>query len=109
MKDLQAILQEDDSRLAAIAAPFDPVTGEGSIGERVRVVVKDMPGTPVMWLPVEMMDNELVKQLLAAKTVKNYIRRNRWEYTEENIDLVVEAFIRVRITFDFPFGQHSTP
>lgn len=103
MKDLQAILQEDDSRLAAIAAPFDPVTGEGSIGERVRVVVKDMPGTPVMWLPVEMMDNELVKQLLAAKTVKNYIRRNRWEYTDENIDLVVEAFIRVRITFDFPF------
>lgn len=103
MKDLQAILQEDDSRLAAIAAPLDPVTGEGSIGERVRVVVKDMPGTPVMWLPVEMMDNELVKQLLAAKTVKNYIRRNRWEYTDENIDLVVEAFIRVRITFDFPF------
>lgn len=103
MKDLQAILQEDDRRLAAIAAPFDPVTGEGSIGERVRVIVKDMPGTPVMWLPVEMMDNELVKQLLAAKTVKNYIRRNRWEYTDENIDLVVEAFIRVRITFDFPF------
>ena len=103
MKDLQAILQEDDSRLAAIAAPFDPVTGEGSIGERVRVVVKDMPGTPVMWLPVEMMDNALVKQLLAAKTVKNYIRRKRWDYTEENIDLVVEAFIRVRITFDFPF------
>lgn len=103
MKDLQAILQEDDRRLAAIAAPFDPVTGEGSIGERVRVVVKDMPGTPVMWLPVEMMDNELVKQLLAAKTIKNYIRRKRWEYTDENIDLVVEAFIRVRITFDFPF------
>lgn len=103
MKDLQAILQEDDRRLAAIAAPFDPVTGEGSIGERVRVIVKDMPGTPVMWLPVEMMDNEFIKQLLAAKTIKNYIRRNRWEYTDENIDLVVEAFIRVRITFDFPF------
>lgn len=103
MKDLQAILQEDDRRLAAIDAPFDPVTGEGSIGERVRVAIKDMPGTPVMWLPVEMMDNALVKQLLAAKTVKNYIHRRRWDYTDENIDLVVEAFIRVRIQFDFPF------
>lgn len=99
----ELILQEDDRRLAAIAAPFDPVTGEGSIGERVRVAIKDMPGTPVMWLPVEMMDNALVRQLLAAKTIKNYIRRKRWEYTDENIDLVVEAFIRVRITFDFPF------
>ena len=99
----ELILQENSRRLAAIAAPFNPVTGEGSIGERVRVAIKDMPGTPVMWLPVEMMDNALVKQLLAAKTVKNYIRRKRWDYTEENIDLVVEAFIRVRIMFDFPF------
>ena len=99
----ELILQENSRRLAAIDAPFNPVTGEGSIGERVRVAIKDMPGTPVMWLPVEMMDNALVKQLLAAKTVKNYIRRKRWDYTEENIDLVVEAFIRVRIMFDFPF------
>lgn len=49
----ELIIEENSRRLAAIAAPFDPVTGEGSIGERVRVVVKDMPGTPVMWLPVE--------------------------------------------------------
>ncbi len=103
MKEIQAILQENDHRLADIDAVFDPVTGEGSIGERVRIVVKDMPGMPVMWLPVEMMDNEFVRQLLAAKTIKNYIRRNRWEYTDENIDLVAEAFIRVRIMSDFPF------
>ena len=46
--ELNDILQEDDRRLAAIAAPFNPVTGEGSIGERVEVRVKDMPSTPVM-------------------------------------------------------------
>ena len=101
--NLSSILQEDDRRLAAIAAPFNPVTGEGSIGERVEVRIKDMPSTPVMWLPVEMMDNEFIKQLLAAKTIKNFMRRKRWEYNEENIDYVIEAFIRVRIQHDFPF------
>ena len=101
--ELKSILQEDDRRLAAIAAPFNPVTGEGSIGERVEVKIKDMPSTPIMWLPVEMMDNEFIKQLLAAKTIKNFMRRKRWEYTEENIDYVIEAFIRVRIQYDFPF------
>ena len=101
--ELKSILQEDDRRLAAIAAPFNPVTGEGSIGERVEVKIKDMPSTPIMWLPVEMMDNEFIKQLLAAKTIKNFMRRKRWEYNEENIDYVIEAFIRVRIQYDFPF------
>ena len=101
--ELNSILQEDDRRLAAIAAPFNPVTGEGSIGERVEVKIKDMPSTPIMWLPVDMMDNEFIKQLLAAKTIKNFMRRKRWEYNEENIDYVIEAFIRVRIQYDFPF------
>lgn len=102
-KEVEAIIQEDDRRLAAIAETFNPVSGEGSIGERVKVTIKDMPAMPDMWLPAEMMDNELVKRLVAARTIKNYIRLNRWEYTEENIDYVIEAFIRVRIRFDFPF------
>lgn len=103
VKEVEAIIQEDDRRLAAIAETFDPVSGEGSIGERVKVTIKDMPAMPDMWLPAEMMDNELVKRLVSARTIKNYIRLNRWEYTEENIDYVIEAFIRVRIQFDFPF------
>lgn len=100
---VNTIIVEDDRRLAEIAAPFDPVTGKGSIGERVKVVIRDMPSMPEMWLPVEMMSNSLVKQLLSAKTIKNFINRKRWDYTGENIDCVVEAFIRVRIKYDFPF------
>lgn len=103
VKEVEAIIQEDDRRLAAIAETFNPVSGEGSIGERVKVTIKDMPAMSEMWLPCDMMDNELVKHLVAARTIKNYIRLNRWEYTEENIDYVIEAFIRVRIQFDFPF------
>lgn len=103
IKEVKDILQENDNRLAAISETFDPVSGEGSIGERFHVTVKDMPAMPEMWLPVEMKDNALIKQLLAAKTIKNFISRKRWDYTPENVDYVVEAFIRVRIRYDFPF------
>lgn len=102
-KEIEDILKENDKRLAEIDAVFDPLTGEGSLGERTKVSIKDMPAMPVMWLPVEMMSNELIKELISAKTIKNYIKRKKWEYNDENINLVVEAFIRVRIQFDFPF------
>lgn len=92
-----------NSRLTGIAnAPFDPVTGEGSTGRRRKVAIADFP-TPVMYLPVEMMGERLVKDMLKAKTVRNYMRLNSIEYTRENTDLVVEAFVRVRIRYDFPF------
>lgn len=96
------LLAENDSRIAAINAPFDPVTGENSTGGRRKVHISDFP-TPDMFLPVEMFGEELLRRLLKAKTVKNYMRLNSIPYNQENMDLVVEAFIRVRVKYDFPF------
>jgi len=96
------LLAENDSRTAAINAPFDPVTGENSTGERRKVHISDFP-TPDMFLPVEMFGEEFLSRLLKAKTVKNYMRLNSIPYDKENIDLVIEAFVRVRIRYDFPF------
>lgn len=97
------IIKENGRRLAEISETFDPISGQGSIGERVYVRIKDMPASPEMWLPREMLDNQLVKRLVAAKSMKNFMRRKGIEHNEENTDLVIEAFIRVRIKFDFPF------
>ena len=36
-------------------APFNPVTGEGSVGERHEFVLPDFP-IPRQWLPVGMMN-----------------------------------------------------
>ena len=48
VKEVEAIIQENDRRLAAIAETFNPISGEGSIGERVEVSIKDMPAMPDM-------------------------------------------------------------
>lgn len=103
LRDVDAIIKENAGRLAVISKTFDPISGQGSIGERVRVKVCDMPAMPVMWLPEEMLANRLVKQLVAAKSIRNFMQRKGIDYSGENFDLVVEAFIRVRIKFDFPF------
>lgn len=99
---INKILEDNSKRVAAVNTPFDPITGENSTGERRKVRIADYP-TPIMWLPVEMFNEKLLKKLLKAKSIRNYMRLNSIPYTQENVDLVIEAFIRVRIKYDFPF------
>ena len=40
------IIKENGRRLAEISETFDPISGQGSIGERVYVRIKDMPASP---------------------------------------------------------------
>lgn len=39
--EIARLLAENDRRNEVMFAHFDPVTGEGSIGERVRVCISD--------------------------------------------------------------------
>lgn len=100
--EIEKILRNNATRIATINSPFDPVTGEGSIGLRKKVVISDFP-TPTMWLPTEMLSNKFVSRLLRAKTVTAFMQKRDIEDTAENRDLVVEMFIRIRIRYDFPF------
>ena len=43
---ISKILQENERRRAIVFAPFNPVTGEGSIGERVAFTVSDYHAVP---------------------------------------------------------------
>ena len=90
----------DFSRLPA---PFNPITGEGSIGERVDFTVSDYP-IVTQYLPVEMMDEPFVKKLSKAGSVDAFIRDALMlPVTEEARDKVVEEFIRIRQKHDFAF------
>ena len=61
---IKAIIKENERRNAEIYAKFDPVSGEGSVGERKKVVIDDFP-VSVQWLPVEMLRVPLVRQIVA--------------------------------------------
>lgn len=57
---IERIIKENDRRNSIIFAKFNPITGQGSIGDRVRVAIEGFP-IPVQWLPRPMLIIPLVK------------------------------------------------
>lgn len=109
--DVIRLLYEDTRRMNEAQAPFNPVTGEASIGQRVKVEIPDYP-IPVQYLPIEMMDVPLVKQMIKAGSIAAFIRYDLkddegenadTESNEETYNAVVEQFMRVRFRYDFAF------
>lgn len=97
-----AILDENARRLDAINAKFNPVTGEGSVGERQLVEIKDFP-IPRQWLPVDMLRVPLVEQLTACGSIKKFLKAIGNDDSKTNVDAVIKQFIRIRHRYDFPF------
>lgn len=100
---IKAIIKENGRRNAEIYAKFDPVSGEGSVGDRKRVVIDDFP-ISVQWLPVEMLRVPLVRQIVECGSVRAFLTDNlNVEYTEEDRLKVIEQFVRIRCRYDFAF------
>jgi len=100
--DINAILKEDDRRMAEKRMPFNPITGEGSVGERTCVEIKDF-ALPKQWLPNSMMSVPLVKALVEAESVENFLLSIGSENSPSERDKVTDQFCRVRIKHDFAF------
>lgn len=100
---IQAIIKENERRNAEVYAKFDPISGEGSVGERKKVVIDDFP-VSVQWLPVEMLRVPLVRQIVECGSVRAFLTDNlNVEYTEEDRLKVIEQFVRLRCRYDFAF------
>ena len=100
--EINDILKENERRSAVMSARFNPITGEGSIGEREKVTIADYP-TPIQYLPVEMLNVPLVRQLADAGSIGAFIKSIGEEDSEEQRERVIERFVRIRCRHDFPF------
>lgn len=101
--EIAALLAENDRRNEIMFAKFDPVTGEGSIGKRVRVSIADF-AIPVQWLPVEMMNIPLVKKLVKAGSIDKFLSSvMHVEPNDDDFIKVSRTVIRLRYKHDFPF------
>lgn len=100
---IQAIIDENKRRNAEIYAPFDPVSGNGSIGERIKIVIDDFP-LHTQWIPVEMMRVPLVRQLVEARSIRTFLTDYmEVDYSDADRLKVIEQFVRIRFPYDFPF------
>lgn len=99
---IKGIIEENNRRNAIIYAAFNPITGNGSVGERKKVVIEDFP-LRMQWLPVEMMRIPLVRQLLKAGTITDFLIKIGSENPEDDRLKVIEQFVRLRCRYDFAF------
>ena len=101
------IITEDDKRLKVLRAPFNPITGQGSIGERVRLSIPDF-GIPLQYIPYDMLRVPFVKKLQQAGSIRKFIEGVLgMEVDEESRMAVVDMFVRIRMRHDFCFWAAS--
>lgn len=100
---LSGIIAENERRRNLMFARFNPITGEGSVGERVLVSIPDFPINK-LWLPLSMADNHLVKGLISHGGIDGFLRNIMGvEPTPEYREAVLDRFVRLRCLHDFPF------
>ena len=103
IKAITNILIENERRNSIIYAKFNPITGEGSVGERVKCTISDFP-IRNQWLPKRVMKIPLVRQLAEAGSITRFL--TDYMGVEDNPDdrlKVIEQFVRMRSREDFPF------
>lgn len=101
-KETKRMIDDNARRNAVMFAPFNPVTGEGSVGKRFRYQIPDYP-IPLQFLPVAMKRNPLVKALAKAGSVSMYLKQLQVTDTPDNREQLVDVFSRLRCLHDFPY------
>ncbi len=69
---IKDILKENERRLEVLSANYNPITGEGCPDERVLLEIPDF-AIPKQYVPVDMMNNSLVKQIIKAGSIENFL------------------------------------
>ena len=101
--DVQNIIALNEQRNKKINEYFNPITGEGSVGERVKVTISDFV-IPEQWLPSDMLKVPLVKLLIKCGSIEKFLTDYlQVNYSDEDFHKVSEKLIRLRYKYDFPF------
>ena len=97
------LLKENDRRNDEINAKFNPITGEGSLGERVKVTIKDFP-VKTQWIPRRMMAVPMVKQIVEAGSIKAFhASLGAGRFNDSDRLKIIEQWTRIRFRHDFAF------
>lgn len=102
-KDAKKILADNEDRVNAIRASFNPITGEGVFLERKKLAIEDFP-ISIQYVPVAMFTIPLIKEIIKAGSIDEFGRlRFGEEWNDEQKNLVIEQIVRLRCKYDFCF------
>lgn len=100
---IRKIIEENERRNKINNAPFNPITGKGSVGEREKVMIDGFP-LHLQYLPVEMMNVPLVKKLVkyGVDGLLQIMGSRDEDYDADRQKLILKL-VRLRFRYDFPF------
>ena len=103
-KEIDALIRENIRRNREIFEGFNPVTGRGAPGPRIKVKIPDSP-IKVQYMPERCVKhNKIIKDIIKRGSIKKYITDEiGWEYTEERYQDVVYAMMLARAEEDPAF------
>lgn len=100
----ERIIAENEKRWKRLRAEYDPVTGEGIAEltgeERVRLEISDFD-IPVQWVPADMTENRMIREVAKAGSIAEYLRRKKWKYGEPDRLEIERRLRRIRHRYDF--------
>jgi hypothetical protein len=103
MQEIENLLEENVRRNKANNADFNPITGEGSIGKRVKFRLTDFP-IPTQWIPTAMTKVPLIKLLMKHRSIGIFVEKElKDRASADNIHAVVDLIVRIRCRHDFAF------
>ena len=103
-KEIDALVLENIRRNREIFEGFNPVTGRGAPGPRVKVKIPDSP-IKVQYMPERCVKhNKIIKDIIKHGSIRKYITDEiGWEYTDERYQDVVYAMFLARAEEDPAF------
>ena len=94
------IIAENKLRVKKLNAEFDPVTGKDAPGERMLLHISDF-ALKDQWVPIEMMNNTLVKNIVKYGSIKKFIKEHPFEEDAPTYHEVEVMLRRLRHKYDF--------
>lgn len=95
-----SIMSENAIRSKRLRAEFDPITGKDAPGERVHLHIPDF-ALKDQWVPVEMMQNSLVKNIVKYGSIKKFLKEHPFEDEPPTYHEVEIMLRRIRHKYDF--------
>lgn len=100
------IIKENKARHKNLIADYNPITGQGAPGERLKLNLSDFD-MKNQWIPTEMMENQLIRNLSKHKSIKSFIDSYEWKVGQKpSVQSVGKEIIKIREKYDFAFWAY---
>ena len=101
--NIAAILSENEKRLAEFKTPYDQLTGQGSMTERIDLSYDGLAGHIDLRIPKSMAGDVIVQGLIQTQSIAELLIQSGEDVSDASIAEVEQYLTQLRLDNDFEF------